>query len=175
MDSAAVADGVCLVAANVECNPSADSQVVVESFEKEPSAICIAAGAAAASRDDGGLIESFESEPSAICDAAGVVAAPRGEGGLIESFESKPSAICDAAGVAAATWGEEGPLFQSFEEDICSIVAAEIAANAQAKGKLKAFAEFMTNTSGVVERAELVPKYVMLVIWKFEFLLSHAL
>jgi hypothetical protein len=135
LDSAAVADGVCLIAADVPRNPSADSQVVVESFQKEPSAICV---------------------------AAGVAAAPRGEGGLIESFESEPSAICDAAGVAAATWGEEGPLFQSFEEEICSIAAAEIAANSQAKGKLKAFAEFITNTSGVVERAELVPKYVML-------------
>ena len=103
-----VADGVCLIAADVACNPSADSQVVVESFEKEPSSICV------------------------------------------------------TAGVAAAPCGERELVFQSFEEEIYSIVASEIAANPLAEGKLKAIAQFMT--SGVVERAELVQKYVMYIV-----------
>jgi hypothetical protein len=103
-----VADGVCLIAADVACNPSADSQVVVESFEKEPSSICV------------------------------------------------------TAGVAAAPCGEGKPVFQSFEEEIYSIVASEIAANPLAKGKLEAIARFMT--SGVVERAELVQKYVVYIV-----------
>lgn len=103
-----VADGVCLFAADVAFNPLADSQVVVESFEKEPSSICV------------------------------------------------------TAGVAAAPCGERELVFQSFEEEIYSIVASEIAANPLAEGKLKAIAQFMT--SGVVERAELVQKYVMYIV-----------
>lgn len=173
LESAVVADGVCLNADESLREEVEPSKRNVEQRDRSTGSLELCTPIQALQYDDLQLQAELTLEPS----KRNIEQRDRNTGALelctpIQALQSDDMqlqteldtrTICVASGAAAAPWSDGGHFFASFEEEASAILADEIKTNPQAEGQIHAVIQFIL--SGVVERAELAQKYVMLVIF----------